>query len=146
MMVNFLAKPAEKKLKKLDFIKTLECHLGCALKSICLKFRYVMLDIRKREIMSEKNESKRIGAKQHKNSGRNTKKGDATWANFTVDFKENSKSFTLNQDVWAKATTDAIRNNSDPAIVVVLGEGNKKTRLAIIELELLEQMVNNGTE
>jgi hypothetical protein len=96
--------------------------------------------------MSEKSESKRIGAKKHKNSGRNTKKGDATWENFTVDFKENSKSFTLNQDVWAKATTDAIRNGNDPAIVVVLGEGNKKTRLAIIELELLEQMVNNGTK
>lgn len=96
--------------------------------------------------MSEKNESKRIGAKKHKNSGRNTKKGDATWENFTVDFKENSKSFTLNQDVWAKATTDAIRNGNDPAIVVVLGEGNKKTRLAIIELELLEQMVDNGTK
>jgi hypothetical protein len=96
--------------------------------------------------MSERSESKRIGAKQHKNSGRNTKKGDATWENFTVDFKENSKSFTLNQDVWAKATTDAIRNGNDPAIVVVLGEGGKKTRLAIIELELLEQMVNNGTE
>ena len=96
--------------------------------------------------MSEKNESKRIGAKKHKNSGRNTKKGDATWENFTVDFKENSKSFTLNQDVWAKATTDAIRNGNDPAIVVILGEGNKKTRLAIIELELLEQMVDNGTK
>jgi hypothetical protein len=96
--------------------------------------------------MSETSESKRIGAKKHKNSGRNTKKGDATWENFTVDFKENSKSFTLNQDVWAKATTDAIRNGNDPAIVVVLGEGNKKTRLAIIELELLEQMVNNGTK
>jgi outer membrane phospholipase A len=96
--------------------------------------------------MSEKSESKRIGAKKHKNSGRNTKKGDATWENFTVDFKENSKSFTLNQDVWAKATTDAIRNGNDPAIVVVLGEGNKKIRLAIIELELLEQMVKNGTE
>jgi hypothetical protein len=96
--------------------------------------------------MSEKSESKRIGAKKHKNSGRNTKKGDATWGNFTVDFKENSKSFTLNQDVWAKATTDAIRNGNDPAIVVVLGEGSKKVRLAIIELELLEQMVKNGTE
>lgn len=96
--------------------------------------------------MSERSESKRIGAKQHKNSGRNTKKGDATWKNFTVDFKENSKSFTLNQDVWAKATTDAIRNGNDPAIVVVLGEGSKKTRLAIIELDLLEQMVNDGTE
>jgi hypothetical protein len=96
--------------------------------------------------MSEKNESKRIGAKQHKNSGRNTKKGDATWENFTVDFKENSKSFTLNQDVWAKATTDAIRNGNDPAIVVVLGEGSKKVRLAIIELDILEQMVGNGTK
>jgi len=93
--------------------------------------------------MSEKNESKRIGAKKHKNSGRNTKKGDATWENFTIDFKENSKSFTLNQDVWAKATTDAIRNGNDPAIIIVLGEGNKKTRLALIELELLEQLINN---
>lgn len=96
--------------------------------------------------MSEKNESKRLGAKQHKNSGRNTKKGDATWNNFTVDFKEVAKSFTLNQGVWAKATTDAIKNNNDPAIIAVIGEGNKKIRLAIIELELLEQMVNNGTE
>ena len=94
--------------------------------------------------MSEQNESKRIGAKQHKNSGRNNKKGDATWKNFTIDFKENSKSFTLNKDVWAKAVTDAIKNNNDPAIVVILGEGNHKVRLAIIELGLLEQMVNNG--
>lgn len=94
--------------------------------------------------MSERSESKRINAKQHKNSGRNTKKGDATWENFTVDFKENSKSFTLNQDVWAKATTDAIRNGNDPAIFVILGEGNKKTRLAIIELGILEEMVENG--
>ena len=94
--------------------------------------------------MSEKNESKRIGAKQHKNSGRNTKKGDATWENFTIDFKEYPKGFTLNKDNWAKAVTDAIRNGNDPAIVVVLGEGNQKTRLAIIELELLEQMVENA--
>jgi hypothetical protein len=89
--------------------------------------------------MSERSESKRIGAKQHKNSGRNTKKGDATWNNFTVDFKECSKSFTLNQDVWAKAVTDAIKNGNDPAVIVVLGEGNKKVRLAIIEVELLDQ-------
>ena len=90
--------------------------------------------------MSEKNESKRIGAKQHKNSGRNTKKGDATWRNFVVDFKEAEKSFTLNKDVWAKATTDAIRNGNDPAIIVVIGEGTPKTRLAIIELGILEQL------
>lgn len=90
--------------------------------------------------MSERGESRRIGAKQHKNSGRNTKKGDASWHNFVVDFKEVGKSFTLNKDVWAKATTDALKSNMDPAIVVVIGE-TQKTRLAVIELSLLEQML-----
>lgn len=91
--------------------------------------------------MSEKSESKRIGAKQHKNSGRNTHKGDATWHNFTIDFKEVGKSFTLNKDVWAKAVTDAIKNNADPAIVIVIGEGNQKVRLIVTELDLFEQLV-----
>ena len=90
--------------------------------------------------MSERGESKRIGAKQHKNSGRNTKKGDASWYNFVIDFKEVGKSFTLNKDVWAKATTDALKSNKDPAIVVVIGETHK-TRLAVIELSLLEQLL-----
>lgn len=92
--------------------------------------------------MSEKNESKRIGAKQHKNSGRNTKKGDATWRNFVIDFKESEKSFTINQEVWAKAVTDSIKAGKDksPAIVIVLGEGNKKIRLALIEFSLLDQL------
>ena len=90
--------------------------------------------------MTEQSESKRIGAKQHKNSGRNTKKGDASWHNFVVDFKEVGKSFTLNKDVWAKAVTDALRSNADPAIVVVLGK-TQKTRLAVIELSLLEQLL-----
>jgi hypothetical protein len=92
--------------------------------------------------MTEKSESKRIGAKQHKNSGRNTHKGDATWQNFTVDFKEASKSFTLNKDVWAKATTDAIKNNGDPLIIVVLGSGNTKVRLAILEFDLFDQILD----
>jgi hypothetical protein len=94
----------------------------------------------RRIILSEKSESKRIGARLHKNSGRGTHKGDATFENFTVDFKEVGKSFTLNKDVWAKATTDAIRNGNDPAIIVVIGEGTPKTRLAIIELGILEQL------
>lgn len=93
--------------------------------------------------MSEKSESKRLGAKQHKNSGRGTHKGDASWANFTVDFKEVSKSFTLNKDVWAKTSTDAIRNGNDPAIVVVIGENGVKTRLAIIELSILEDILGS---
>jgi outer membrane phospholipase A len=91
--------------------------------------------------MSERSEGKRIGAKLHKNSGRNNKKGDASWHNFVVDFKEVGKSFTLNKDVWAKATTDALKSNADPAIVVVLGETGIKTRLAIIEMALLEQLL-----
>jgi len=90
--------------------------------------------------MTEKSESKRIGAKQHKNSGRNTQKGDASWGGPVVDFKEVSKSFTVNKEVWAKATTDAILNKKDPAIVIVLGEGNSKVRLALIELSILEQL------
>ena len=94
------------------------------------------------ETLTEKSESKRIGAKQHKNSGRNTKKGDATWRNFTVDFKEYPKGITINKDIWAKAVTDAIRNGNDPAIFIVLGEGNAKVRLAVIEVALLEQLTD----
>ncbi|NBX27407.1 MAG: hypothetical protein EBR55_04030 [Chitinophagia bacterium] len=99
--------------------------------------------------MSEKNEAKRINAKQHKNSGRNNTKGDASWKNFVIDFKEVAKSFTLNKTVWAKAVTDALKKNSDPAIVVILGEGNAKVRLAIIEMDILEQLTKgyeNGTD
>jgi hypothetical protein len=96
--------------------------------------------------LTEKSESKRIGAKQHKNSGRGTHKGDATWKNFTIDFKEVGKSFTINKDVWAKTCTDAIKNNSDPAIFIVIGEGDKKIRLALIEQSLLELFLNKECE
>jgi outer membrane phospholipase A len=92
--------------------------------------------------MSEKNEIKKINAKAHKNSGRGNKKGDATWKNFTVDFKEVEKSFTINKTVWAKAVTDAIKNNNDPMIITVLGKDSVKTRLAIIEFSLLEDIMN----
>jgi outer membrane phospholipase A len=92
--------------------------------------------------VSERSESKRLGAKQHKNSGRGVHKGDASWQDFTIDFKEVGKSFTLNKDVWAKASTDAIKNNNDPAIVVVIGEGNQKIRLAIVEMSVLQQLVD----
>lgn len=98
----------------------------------------------RRRTLTEKSESKRIGAKQHKNSGRGTHKGDASWENFTIDFKEVGKSFTLNKEVWAKATTDAMKNGNDPAIVVVIGKDNSKVRLAIIEMSILEQMVEDS--
>ena len=91
--------------------------------------------------MSERSESKRIGAKQHKNSGRNMQKGDASWKDFVIDFKEVGKSFTLNKDVWAQATTDAIKNGKDPAIFVVIGDGNSKVRLAVVAVDMLEQLM-----
>ena len=92
--------------------------------------------------MSEKNEIKKINATPHKNSGRGNKKGDATWKSFVIDIKEASKSFTLNKDVWSKVVTDSIQAGRDksPAIVVILGEGNTKVRLAIIEMDMLEQL------
>lgn len=93
----------------------------------------------------EQSEAKRIGAKSHKNSGRGSvQKGDATWHNFCVDFKHVGKSFTLNREVWAKATTDALKNKLDPAIVVVIGgvDSEFKTRLAVIEMSVLDQLIN----
>ena len=93
--------------------------------------------------MSERSESKRIGAKQQKNSGRNMQKDDASQKDFVIDFKEFGKSFTLNKDVWAKATTDAIKNGKDPAIFVVIGEGNSKVRLAVVAVDMLEQLMED---
>jgi outer membrane phospholipase A len=120
-------------------MQQLKLQPGCAQINILVQLNLASRNIR---AMTEKSESKRIGAKQHKNSGRNNQKGDASWNNFVVDFKEVGKSFTLNKEVWAKATTDAIKNGKDPAIVVVMGEGNSKVRLAIIELSILEDLTN----
>ena len=96
--------------------------------------------------MSEKSEIDKIGGKSHKNSGRGQyQKSDATWNHFIVDVKEYSKSFSLNQDVWAKVVTDALRTDTtkDPALLVVLGNKGK-VRLAVIEWAVLEELVENG--
>lgn len=95
--------------------------------------------------MSERSELKRMGAKPHKNSGRGTKKADGTLKNFIIDVKEYKKSFSLSRDVWAKIVTDCMRvdKSKSPAIIVVLGEGDRKTRLAVIELSELERLINN---
>ena len=98
--------------------------------------------------MSERGEAKRIGAQLHKNSGRNSKKADATWKNYIVDIKEYSKSFSISQDVWAKVVTDQMKvdREKSPALILVLGEGNRKTRLAVIELSELERLINNDND
>jgi len=94
--------------------------------------------------MSERSELKRIGAKAHKNSGRGMTKADGSLDKYVVDVKEYSKSFSVNQDVWAKIVTDTLRVDPEksPVIMLVLGE-TKKVRLAIIEwneFELLREI------
>jgi hypothetical protein len=95
--------------------------------------------------MSERGEIKRLNAKPQKNSGRGRiQKGDAVWRQtFVVDIKEASKSFSLNKDVWAKVTTDAmsVDRTMSPALNVILGEDHK-VRLSIIETAVLENLLD----
>ena len=94
--------------------------------------------------MSERSEVKRDGAKAQKNSGRGDyQKGDAKWKMFLVDYKEASKSFTLNKSVWSKICTDTFRVNRDmhPALKIIIGE-DSKVRLGIIEWSILEELIN----
>jgi len=94
--------------------------------------------------MSERGEVKRDGAKAQKNSGRGQyQKGDATWHDFVVDYKEYSKSISINKDIWAKICTDTFKVSRDkyPVLKLILGETGQKTRLAVIEWALFEQMV-----
>jgi hypothetical protein len=96
--------------------------------------------------MSEKGEAKRIGAKLQKNSGRGKiQKGDATWKNYLLDFKEFTKSFSITQNVWAKVVTDTLRvdKQKSPAICLIL---DGKTRLAIIEWSEFERLVENDND
>ena len=93
--------------------------------------------------MSERSEVKRDNAKAQQNSGRGDyQKGDAQWKNFLVDYKEASKSFNLNKDVWSKICTDTFKVNRDmhPALKIILGI-DSKVRLGIIEWAILEQLI-----
>ena len=94
--------------------------------------------------MSERGELKRIGAKQHRNSGRGAVKADGSLEDFVIDVKEYSKSYSITQDSWSKIVSDTMKvdRKKDPALMVVLGEGNKKIRLAIIEVDVLEQYMD----
>lgn len=95
--------------------------------------------------MSERGEASRIGARLHKNSGRNYTKGDASWKDYVVDFKEFAKSFSITQSVWAKVVTDTLKvdRKKSPAICLVL---DGKTRLAIIEWSEFERLVENDND
>jgi hypothetical protein len=96
--------------------------------------------------LTERGEIKRDGAKAQKNSGRGQyQKGDARWKNFVVDYKEYSKSFSINKSSWAKICTDTFKVSRDcfPVLKVILGDGSEKTRLAVIEWALLEDLVES---
>lgn len=93
--------------------------------------------------MTERGEASRINAKLQKNSGRGKiQKGDATWKNYLLDFKEFTKSFSITQNVWAKVVTDTLKvdRQKSPAICLIL---DGKIRLAIIEWSEFERLVEN---
>jgi hypothetical protein len=97
--------------------------------------------------VSEKNEIKRDNAKAQKNSGRGKyQKGDAKWHNFVVDYKETAKSVSVNKEMWAKICTDTFRvdRSMHPLLKLIIGEGSSKVRLAVIEWELLEQILEQN--
>lgn len=99
--------------------------------------------------MSERGEAKRDGAKLQKNSGRGKiQKGDARMGKFVVDYKEYSKSIAISQEIWAKICTDTFKvdRSAYPLLKLILGEGSKKTRLAVIEWELFEQMIEDWSQ
>lgn len=75
--------------------------------------------------MSEKKVIKDIGARPVKNSGRGRLKGDAHKGKYVIDIKEASKSFTLNEKVWAKICSDAMTYGSDkvPVLLVRFNSG-----------------------
>ena len=94
--------------------------------------------------MSERSEIKRDGAKAQKNSGRGQyQKGDATWRSFLVDYKEYEKSISITKEIWAKVCTDTFKVSREkfPVLKLILGKDNNKTRLAVIEWALLEELI-----
>ena len=94
--------------------------------------------------MSERSEAKRDGAKLQKNSGRGKiQKGDSQWKDFVVDYKEYEKSISISKEIWAKICTDTFKvdRNKFPVLKLILGKDNDKTRLAVIEWALLEELV-----
>jgi hypothetical protein len=93
---------------------------------------------------TEKEEIKRDRAKAVKNSGRGLKKGDASLYKFLVDYKHNSKTFTLTLDSWNKMRKDAWNSNYKyPCISVVLGE-NSETKVAVIDWDVFVQLVEDS--
>jgi len=98
--------------------------------------------------LSEADEIKRDGATAVKNSGRSSgvAKGDAILGPFLVDYKEYSKSFSINREFWAKISTDAVHNGRRiPALKLIMGDVNK-TRLWVIGDSMFHEMLEAWRE
>ena len=90
--------------------------------------------------MSEKSEATRDGAALHRNSGRGwIEKGDASYGEFCVDYKEFSEAFTVSRGVWAKVTKDALRMRKIPLLKLILGRENK-LRLWVVGDDMFKEM------
>lgn len=98
--------------------------------------------------MSEADEIRRDGATPVKNSGRGLNKGDAVLEPFLVDYKEYGKSFGVTKEMWAKVSTDSIKNGRrQPALKLVIGkEGEPRTRLWVIGDEMFHEMLEAWRE
>lgn len=98
--------------------------------------------------MSEADEIQRDGATPVKNSGRGLNKGDAILEPFLVDYKEYGKSFGITKEMWAKISTDSIKNGRrQPALKLVIGkEGEVRTRLWVIGDTMFHEMLEAWRE
>lgn len=98
------------------------------------------MDYNKREAA----EAQRIGAKIHKNSGRGMVKGDMSNDDFVIDAKFAKKTFTISRDVWGKICTDALRQDSGKSPMLLLIVGEPPIRLAVVEYDVLEDLMKKA--
>lgn len=97
----------------------------------------------KPSIKSERFYLKQMGAKIHPRSGRGKiLKADGSTDMFVIDVKEAEKSFTLNDRVWTKVTTDAYKVDSEKYPMLLLVIGNPKRRLVVMDYEAYEVLIN----
>ena len=96
---------------------------------------------------TEKEEIRKSHAKAQWNSGRGTQKGDATLGPFLVDIKEFEKTFGLSKSVWQKISKDAVHENLEPSLKVILGNNKDGfTRLWVVHDHMFEEMLEAWTE
>ena len=97
---------------------------------------------------NEAAEIKRVGGTPVKNSGRGLQKGDFVLGPFLGDIKEYKKSFAVTQEMWAKISTDSIKNGRrQPALRLVIGEeGGPRTRLWVIGDSMFQEMLEAWQE